>query len=57
MSLSDVDGQGKVFVAVIGWKFFEESEKGHAAKSLSVDGQTEWHHLNFRFPIKGFGGL
>ena len=57
LSLSEVDGKGKAFVAVIGWNSLEESEKGRAAKSLSVDGQTELHHVNFRFPIKGFRGL
>jgi quinol monooxygenase YgiN len=57
LSLSDVDGKGKVFVAVIGWNSLEESEKGRVAKPLSVDGQTGLHHVNFRFPIKGFRGL
>lgn len=57
LSLSDVGGKGKVFVAVIGWNSLEESEKGRATKRLSVDGQTELHHVNFRFPIKGFRGL
>jgi hypothetical protein len=57
LSLTEVDGKGKVFVAVIGWNSLEESEKGRAAKTLSVDGQTELHHVNFRFPIKGFRGL
>jgi hypothetical protein len=57
LSLTEVDGKGRVFVAVIGWNTLEESEKGRAAKALSVDGQTELHHVNFRFPIKGFRGL
>ena len=56
-SLSEVDGKGKVFVGVVGWDSLEDSEKGRAAKALSVDGQTELHHVNFRFPIKGFRGL
>lgn len=57
LSLSEVDGKGKVFVAVIGWNSLEDSEEGRAAKVVSVDGQTELHHVNFRFPIKGFRGL
>jgi len=56
-SLADVGGKGKVFVAVVGWNSLEESENGRAAKAISVEGQTELHHVNFRFPIKGFRGL
>lgn len=56
-SLADVDGQGKVFVAVIGWNSLAESESGRAAKPLNVGGTTELHHVNFRFPVKGFHGL
>ena len=57
LSLSEVDSKGKVFVAVIGWSSLEDSEKGRATKAISVDGQTEFHHVNFRFSIKGFRGL
>jgi len=56
-SLAEVEGKGKVFVAVIGWNSLAESESGRAAKALNVSGSTELHHVNFRFPVKGFRGL
>jgi len=56
-SLTDVPGQGKVFVAVIGWSSLAESESGRAATTVDVGGLQELHHVNFRFPVKGFRGL
>lgn len=53
-SLSEVDGS-KVFVGVIGWESIDASKA--AASALSVDGNAEIHHVNFRFPVKGFRGL
>ncbi|PQE27924.1 dimeric alpha-beta barrel containing protein [Rutstroemia sp. NJR-2017a BBW] len=54
LSLQDVDGKGKLFVAAVGWDGLEESAKGNATTSITG---TEIHHVNFRFPIKGFRGL
>lgn len=53
LSKDDVDGKGKIFVAAVGWESLEVSEKAKA----TVDGGAESHHVNFRFPIKGFRGL
>lgn len=53
-------GSSKLFVAVAGWESLEASA---AAKSASADaltstgGDVESHHVNFRFPVKGFRGL
>jgi hypothetical protein len=54
LSLEDVDGKGKLFVAAVGWDGLEESAKGNATTSISG---AEIHHVNFRFPVKGFRGL
>lgn len=55
-SLSEVEGKGKVFVAVIGWTGLDASKA--ADKSVYTGGKPhEVHHVNFNFPIKGFRGL
>ncbi|KAF7883241.1 uncharacterized protein EAF02_005161 [Botrytis sinoallii] len=56
LSKDDVDGKGKVFVAAIGWESLEASEKAKESKVVVLSG-AESHHVNFRFPIKGFRGL
>ncbi|CZR59054.1 uncharacterized protein PAC_08946 [Phialocephala subalpina] len=56
-SLSEVDGKGKPFVGAIGWETLEASQKGGHAVKIAVGGDLEEHHVNFRYPIKGFGGL
>ena len=56
-SLAEVEGMGKVFVGVIGWESLAASEAGRGANALSVGGEMELHHVNFRFPVKGFRGL
>ncbi|KAH8683198.1 hypothetical protein BGZ60DRAFT_467521 [Tricladium varicosporioides] len=54
-ALSEVDGQ-KTFVAVAGWTSMDESAK--ATGTVNVAGANmETHHVNFRFPVKGFRGL
>lgn len=55
-SLAEVEGQGKVFVAVIGWESLDASKAAQQSLS-SVGGSAEIHHVNFRFPVKGFRGL
>jgi hypothetical protein len=55
--LSEVDGKGKPFVGAIGWETLEASQKGGHAVKIAVGGDLEEHHVNFRYPIKGFGGL
>jgi hypothetical protein len=55
VSLSEVDGKGKVRVAVVGWESLDAS-KANATK-LNVGSDVEVHHVNFRYPVKGFGGL
>ncbi|KAM3065270.1 hypothetical protein ACMFMF_011209 [Clarireedia jacksonii] len=54
LSLKDVYRKGKLFVAAVGWDGLDESAKGNS--TLAIDG-AETHHVNFRFPIKGFRGL
>jgi hypothetical protein len=55
-ALSQVDGKD-IFVGIMGWDSLEASAKnGHAVK-IDVDGSLEEHHVNFRYPIKGFRGL
>ncbi|KAF7947324.1 uncharacterized protein EAE97_004573 [Botrytis byssoidea] len=56
LSKDDVDGKGKVFVAAVGWESLEASEKAKESKVVVLSG-AESHHVNFRFPIKGFRGL
>ncbi|TGO41062.1 hypothetical protein BHYA_0027g00400 [Botrytis hyacinthi] len=56
LSKDDVDGKGKVFVAAVGWESLEASEKAKDSKVVVLSG-AESHHVNFRFPIKGFRGL
>ncbi|RDW62872.1 hypothetical protein BP5796_11174 [Coleophoma crateriformis] len=53
ISTEEVNGH-KVFVGIAGWDSVEASKA--ATKSLSI-GETEIHHVNFRFPVKGFRGL
>lgn len=53
-STDAVDG-GKVFVAIIGWASEDVSKA--ADKSAYAAGKPEVHHVNFRFPVKGFRGL
>ncbi|THV47662.1 hypothetical protein BGAL_0296g00020 [Botrytis galanthina] len=56
LSKDDVDGKGKVFVAAVGWESLEASEKAKESNVVVLSG-AESHHVNFRFPIKGFRGL
>ncbi len=56
-STSDVGGKGKVFVGIMGWSTLEASAKGSHAVKLDFAGEVEEHHVNFRYPIKGFRGL
>ncbi|TEY71191.1 hypothetical protein BOTCAL_0099g00180 [Botryotinia calthae] len=56
LSKDDVDGKGKVFIAAVGWESLEASEKAKESKGVVLSG-AESHHVNFRFPIKGFHGL
>ncbi|KAK2017159.1 hypothetical protein LZ32DRAFT_666278 [Colletotrichum eremochloae] len=47
---------GRTFVAAIGWAGLEASRQ--ADKSTYTGGsKTESHHVDFNFPVKGFGGL
>ncbi|KAK2060406.1 hypothetical protein LY76DRAFT_644710 [Colletotrichum caudatum] len=47
---------GRAFVAAIGWAGLEASRR--ADKSAYVGGmKPERHHVDFNFPVKGFGGL
>ncbi|KAK1994627.1 hypothetical protein LX36DRAFT_613887 [Colletotrichum falcatum] len=47
---------GRTFVAAIGWAGLEASRQ--ADKSAYTGGmKTERHHVDFNFPVKGFGGL
>jgi hypothetical protein len=55
-SLSEVNGT-KVFVAVVGWESLDASKAGQSAHAVDVGGSVEHHHVNFRFPVKGFRGL
>lgn len=54
ISTTEVAGQGRVFVGVVGWDSIEAStaaDKSYIPKSA---GDVEIHHVNFLFPIKGF---
>ncbi|KAH8886301.1 hypothetical protein GQ53DRAFT_796890 [Thozetella sp. PMI_491] len=55
-SLDEVNG-GKVFVAAIGWSGVEVSKASDKSYIPANAGTSEIHHVNFNFPIKGFGGL
>ncbi|KAH7367670.1 hypothetical protein B0T11DRAFT_56928 [Plectosphaerella cucumerina] len=55
-TLNEVEGKGKIFVAVIGWASLDASKA--APKELYYGTKKpEAHHVNFNFPIKGFRGL
>ncbi|KAF4878945.1 hypothetical protein COL154_005727 [Colletotrichum chrysophilum] len=47
---------GRTFVAVIGWTGVEASRRANKA-AYTGGMKTESHHVNFTFPVKGFGGL
>jgi hypothetical protein len=57
----ELGASGKTFVAVIGWSSMEASEKSRKGKNANtlagVDGKIDIHHVNFRYPVKGFRGL
>jgi hypothetical protein len=56
LSLAEVKGKGaKVCVAVVGWESLEHSQAN--ATKLDVGSDVEVHHVNFRYPVKGFRGL
>jgi hypothetical protein len=56
LALAEVEGKGgKVCVAVVGWESLEASQAN--ATKLDVGSDVEVHHVNFRYPVKGFGGL
>ncbi|PMD43672.1 hypothetical protein L207DRAFT_580504 [Hyaloscypha variabilis F] len=56
ISLAEVKGRGdKVCVAVVGWESLEASQAN--ATKLDVGSDVEVHHVNFRYPVKGFRGL
>ena len=52
----EVMGEKGKFVGVIGWESLVDSESGHGLDA-DVGGEVEVHHVNFRFPVKGFRGL
>lgn len=47
---------GREFVAVVGWTSLDLS-KASSVDLQSAGGKEESHHVNFRFPVKGFRGL
>lgn len=53
-STAEVDGQGRIFVAVVGWDSIEASKAADKSYVPSGAGDVEIHHVNFLFPIKGF---
>ncbi|PMD64844.1 uncharacterized protein K444DRAFT_608527 [Hyaloscypha bicolor E] len=56
LSLAEVKGKGaKVCVAVVGWESLEHSQTN--ATKVDVGSDVEVHHVNFRYPVKGFRGL
>ena len=56
LSLAEVKGRGdKVCVAVVGWESLEASQAN--ATKLDLGSDVEVHHVNFRYPVKGFRGL
>ncbi|KAH9226257.1 hypothetical protein K456DRAFT_1850866 [Colletotrichum gloeosporioides 23] len=57
-SLATIGGGngGRTFVAVIGWTGVEASRRANEA-AYTGGMKTESHHVNFTFPVKGFGGL
>jgi hypothetical protein len=57
-STSEVEGKGKVFVIAVGWESLEASQTAREANPPPANGAVvEAHHVNFRFPVKGFRGL
>jgi hypothetical protein len=57
-SIDEVPGHGRVFVAGLGWDSIEASKNADKSVYVPTDaGNLECHHVNFNFPIKGFGGL
>jgi hypothetical protein len=57
-STPEVAGKGRVFVIAIGWDSWEASQKARDANPPPANGAVvEAHHVNFRFPVKGFRGL
>ncbi|KAH8879213.1 hypothetical protein GQ53DRAFT_789454 [Thozetella sp. PMI_491] len=55
---TDAVNGGKIFVAAIGWESLEASKAADKSIYATAGGaQPEIHHVNFNFPIKGFGGL
>jgi len=58
LTTEDVEGKGKLFVAVVGWESLDASKAAQTSVNLgSAGGAVESHHVNFRFPVKGFRGL
>ncbi len=55
VSLSEVKDKGKVCVAILGWESLEASQAN--STKLDVGEDVEAHHVNFRYPVKGFRGL
>jgi hypothetical protein len=53
-TLNEIDSE-KAFVAAIGWNCTNSSKE--ADNSYMGGLNPEVHHVNFNFPIKGFGGL
>ncbi|KAJ4393847.1 hypothetical protein N0V93_003062 [Gnomoniopsis smithogilvyi] len=53
-STSEVAGQGRIFVGVIGWDSIEASKAADKSYVPQGAGEVEIHHVNFLFPIKGF---
>ncbi|KAJ2898788.1 hypothetical protein MKZ38_003658 [Zalerion maritima] len=52
-----LDKEG-VFVAVVGWSGIGASKEADKSLYVTAAGVTpETYHVNFNFPIKGFGGL
>lgn len=53
-STAEVQGHGRVFVAVIGWDSIEASKAADKSYVPQGAGDVEIHHVNFLFPIKGY---
>ncbi|KAF6811826.1 hypothetical protein CPLU01_15041 [Colletotrichum plurivorum] len=50
------DGGGRTFIAAVGWAGIEASRA--ADKAAYTGGmKTESHHVDYAFPVEGFGGL
>lgn len=54
VSAGPVDGEGTIFVAVIGWDGIDASKAADKSYVPNGVGDVEIHHVNFNFPIKGF---